>query len=220
MGKGRVGNDKKIEDISLEISNYWTSNDFLTESNKNCGTLVAFDWVDDYLSEINTNIDLNKTECENFKYYRFIHFLKENNFNHVLGLRNVAFEDNPSPVWTDKLKETLKSNSMDYDEYVVDKWPLRIPEFDIPDNIFILRYAYDEYCKVDKLAASSYSFKNWLEASEWKEYYKKIASEVEYRWDPHCLSIRYREVVRVTVFCSMIENFILKGRTYKMLFKK
>ena len=48
MGKGRVGNDKKIEDISLEISNYWTSNDFLTESNKNCGTLVAFDWVDDY----------------------------------------------------------------------------------------------------------------------------------------------------------------------------
>ena len=33
-----------LEEISLEISNYWTSNDFLTESNKNCGTLVAFDW--------------------------------------------------------------------------------------------------------------------------------------------------------------------------------
>ena len=34
-----------IEKISLEIANYWTSNDFLTETNKNCGTLVAFDWV-------------------------------------------------------------------------------------------------------------------------------------------------------------------------------
>ena len=194
-----------IEKVSLDIANYWTSNDFLTESNKNCGTLVAFDWRKNYLSEINTNIDLEELELKNFKFDTFVDFLKDNNFNHVLGLRNVAFEDNPSPVWTDKLKETLKSNSMDYDEYVVDKWPLRIPEFDIPDNIFILRYAYDEYCKVDKLAASSYSFKNWIETSEWKEYYKKIESE---------------EVVRVTVFCSMIENFILKGRTYKMLFKK
>jgi hypothetical protein len=194
MGKGRVGNDKKIEDISLEISNYWTSNDFLTESNKNCGTLVAFDWVDDYLSEINTNIDLNKTECENFKYYRFIHFLKENNFNHVLGLRNVAFEDNPSPVWTDKLKETLKSNSMDYDEYVVDKWPLRIPEFDIPDNIFILRYSFDEYSRVDQFASSQYLFEEFIKKSDWKKYYKDVASE---------------EKTRIIIFINDIENLIL-----------
>ena len=34
-----------LESVSLDISNYWTSNDFLTESNKNCGTFVAFDWV-------------------------------------------------------------------------------------------------------------------------------------------------------------------------------
>ena len=200
MGKGRVGNDKKIEDISLEISNYWTSNDFLTESNKNCGTLVAFDWVDDYLSEINTNIDLNKTECENFKYYRFIHFLKENNFNHVLGLRNVAFEDNPSPVWTDKLKETLKSNSMDYDEYVVDKWPLRIPEFDIPDNIFILRYSFDEYSRVDQFASSQYLFEEFIEKSDWKSYYKDIVSI---------------EKNRVIVFCNNIENLVLKDNFVK-----
>jgi len=49
------------EEISLEISNYWTSNDFLTETNKNCGTLVAFDWREKneeyYLTEINTNRD-------------------------------------------------------------------------------------------------------------------------------------------------------------------
>jgi len=200
MGKGRVGNDKKIEDISLEISNYWISNDFLTESNKNCGTLVAFDWVDDYLSEINTNIDLNKTECKNFKFDTFVDFLKDNNFNHVLGLKNAAFGDNPSPVWTDKLKETLKSNSMDYDEYVVDKWPLRIPEFDIPDNIFILRYSFDEYSRVDQFASSQYLFEEFIEKSDWKSYYKDIVSI---------------EKNRVIVFCNNIENLVLKDNFVK-----
>ncbi len=196
-----------VENISLDISNSWVANNMLTDANS--GTFVAFDWRKEegeyYLTEINTNIDLGAIESENFKYYRFIHFLKENNFNFVLGLRNNDFFNNPSEEWTDKLKESLKSNEMEYDEYITDKWPSPIPDFDVPDNVFILRYAYDEYCKVDKLAASSYSFKNWIETSEWKEYYKKIESE---------------EVVRVTVFCSMIENFILKGRTYKMLFKK
>ena len=104
-----------------------------------------------------------------------------------------------------KLKEILKSNDIDYDEYIIQSWPSPIPEFDVPDNIFILRYSYDEYSKIDQLASSSYSFKSWIEKSYWSGYYKKIESE---------------EVVRVTVFCSMIENFILKGRTYKMLFKK
>ena len=190
----------KFEEISLDISNYWTSNDFLTEANKNCGTLVAFDWRDEYLTEINTNIDLNKTECENFKFDTFVDFLKDNNFNHVLGLRNVAFEDNPSPVWTDKLKETLKSNSMDYDEYVVDEWPLRIPEFDVPDNIFILRYSYDEYSRVDQFASSQYLFEEFIEKSEWKSYYKDIVSI---------------EKNRVIVFCNNIENLVLKDNFVK-----
>ena len=48
-----------IEKISLDIANYWISNNFFTESNNKCGTLVAFDWVEGYLTEINTNIDLN-----------------------------------------------------------------------------------------------------------------------------------------------------------------
>ena len=45
------------ESVSLDIVNYWTTNDFLTEVNKNCGTLVAFDWKGDSLIQINTNID-------------------------------------------------------------------------------------------------------------------------------------------------------------------
>ena len=196
-----------VEKLSLAIANFWVSNNISTETNS--GTFVAFDWRKEdgkyYLTEINTNIDLGAIESENFKYDRFIKFLKENNFNFVLGLRNNDFFNNPSKEWTDKLKESLESNEMEYDEYITDKWPSPIPDFDVPDNVFVLRYAYDEYCKVDKLASSSYSFKSWIEKSYWSGYYKKIESE---------------EVVRVTVFCSMIENFILKGRTYKMLFKK
>ena len=179
--------------ISLEVANYWTSNDFLTESNKNCGTLVAFDWVDDYLTEINTNIDLGELESKNFKFDELIEFLKKNNFTFVLGLRNIV--EGPSEEWTDKLKETLKSNSMDYDEYVVDKWPLRIPEFDIPDNIFILRYSFDEYSRVDQFASSQYLFEEFIKKSDWKKYYKDVASE---------------EKTRVIIFINDIENMKIK----------
>ena len=183
-----------LESISLDIANYWTSNDFLTESNKNCGTLVAFDWRKKYLSEINTNIDLSDLEVDNFKFDIFVDFLKKNNFTFVLGLRNIEFEYNPSSEWTDKLKETLKSNSMDYDEYVVDEWPSPIPEFDVPDNIFILRYSYDPYSKIDQFASVNLLFRNWLKKSDWEEYYKDS---------------KIVERTRVIVLCSDIENLIL-----------
>ena len=181
-----------LEEISLDIANYWTSNDFLTESNKNCGTLVAFDWRDDYLTEINTNIDLGELESKNFKFDELIEFLNKNNFTFVLGLRNIVH--GPSEEWTDKLKETLKSNGIEYDEYVVDCWPSPIPEFDIPDNIFILRYSYDEYSKIDKLAAFPYMFRDFMIKSDWEEYYNDKDSE---------------DKKRVIIFCSDIENLVL-----------
>ena len=189
------------ETKSLEIANYWTSNDFLTEANKNCGTLVAFDWRDEYLTEINTNIDLSKAECENFKFDTLVDFLKKNNFTFVLGLRNVLYsEENPSPEWTDKLKKSLKSNEIEYDEYVVDEWPAPIPEFDIPDNIFILRYSYDEYSKIDQLAAYQNNFETFIKESDWKNYYKDK---------------EFEERTRVIVLCNDVENLVLKDEFTK-----
>ena len=183
-----------LESISLDIANYWTSNDFLTESNSRCGTFVAFDWREGYLIEINTNIDLGEIEVENFKFDELVEFFKKNNFTFVLGLRNVEFEDNPSEEWTDKLKEILKSNEIDYDEYTVDYWPSPIPEFDVSDNVFILRYSYDEYNKLDKFAAHNSLFKDFMK-SNWEKYYKDVYSE---------------EKTRVIIFCSDIENLVLK----------
>ena len=187
--------NNSIESVSLDIINYWTSNDFLTEVNKNCGTLVAFDWKDDYLTEINTNIDLGELESKNFKFDELIEFLKKNNFTFVLGLRNVEFEENPSPEWTDKLKEILKSNEIDYDEYIIGRYPSPIPEFDVPDNIFMLRYSYDEYSKIDQLAAYQNNFETFIAESDWEEYYKEIEDG---------------DRMRVIVLCSDIENFVLK----------
>ena len=178
--------------ISLEVANYWTSNDFLTESNVRCGSLIAFDWRDDYLTEINTNIDLGELESKNFKFDELIEFLKKNNFTFVLGLRNIV--EGPSEEWTDKLKESLKSNEMEYDEYIVDRYPSPIPEFDVPDNIFILRYSYDPYNKVDALAANNILFEDFMKKSDWEKYYKDIKS---------------KKKLRIIIFCNDIENLIL-----------
>ena len=57
-----------IEKVSLDIANYWTSNDFLTESNKSCGTLVAFDWTEGYLTEINTNTIPGQHQFQNLTF--------------------------------------------------------------------------------------------------------------------------------------------------------
>ena len=191
-----------LESVSLDIANYWTSNDFLTESNKNCGTLVAFDWRDDYLTEVNTNIDLQELECQNFKFDVFVEFLKKNNFTFVLGLRNSGYMDNPSPEWTDKLKETLKFNEIEYDEYIIGRYPSPIPEFDIPENVFILRYSFDTFNRIDSMSASKVLFKDFMMKSDWEEYYD---------WGDTEHKDVYTEVkTRVIVFCSDIENLVLK----------
>jgi len=212
-----MSNQNNIEQISLDISNYWSSNDFLTESNKKCGTLVAFDWTDGYLNEINTNVDMGDSELENFKFDVFIEFLKNNNFTFVLGLRNVAYSEiNPSEEWTNKLKEMLKSNEIGYDEYMIDSWPAPIPEFDIPDNIFVLRYSYDEYSKLDKLASNNLLFKNWIEKSDWEQCYKYLDGDLDSKLQSLTKSdvhrrdeLKFDEKTRVIVFFSDIENFVL-----------
>ena len=184
-----------IENTSLEISNYWTSSEYLTESNKKSGTLVAFDWESEYLTGINTNIDLGDSELTDFKFDILVDFLTDNNFNHVLGLRNVAYKDNPSEEWTDKLKETLESCNMNYDEYLIDMWPAPIPKFDLPDNIFILRYSYDENSKIDQFASNRYMFQQFLEKSDWKKCYKADG---------------YTGIEKRTIiFISELENIIL-----------
>ena len=184
------------EDISLEISSYWVSNKYLTETNKKSGTLVAFDWENDYLTGINTNINLGELELEGFEFDTFVNFLNNNNFNFVLGLRN-ELQDNPSKRWTDKLKGNLQSNKINYDEYMVENWPAPIPRFNVEDEVFILRYSYDEYSKIDTLASKEILFEKFLKDSNWGKYYKKQISKTK---------------TRVIVLVNDIKNIILHNQ--------
>ena len=79
---------------------------------------MAFDWLNDKLIEINTNIDLD-SELKHFQFDYFKDFIQKNNFNFVLGLRDGTIS-NPSDEWTEKLSNVLKSDNIDYDEYIVD----------------------------------------------------------------------------------------------------
>jgi hypothetical protein len=92
---------------------------------------------------------------------------------------------------------------MDYDEYVVDEWPSPIPEFDVPDNIFILRYSYDPQNKLDELAASPFLFEKCMLNSKCTEYYTKSTSD---------------EKIRFIVLCGKSESLILKSLVKKVSF--
>jgi len=185
----------EISKVSLDIANYWRDNQYLKESNKNAGVIVAFDWLNDKLIEINTNIDLGDFEVKYFQFETFKNFIQKNNFNFVLGLRDDTIQ-NPSDKWTEKLSNVLKSDAIDYDEYMVDVWPTPIPEFDIRENIFVLRYAYDEYSKIDKFASDSSKFEEWIEDSEWSNYFGGTINSIYVKR-------------RVIVLCSDIGNLIL-----------
>ena len=56
----------------------------------------------------------------------------------------------------------INTNNSDYDEYTVPPWPMSIPSFDVPENVFILRYSYDEYSEIDKFASVKVLFKQLL----------------------------------------------------------
>ena len=71
----------------------------------------------------------------------------------------------------------------------------RYPEFDVPDNIFMLRYSYDEYSKIDQMSAKFSLFEDFIKNSIWVQFYKTYIVGVESK--------------RVIVLCSDIENLIL-----------
>ena len=137
-------------------------------------------------------------ESKNFKYDDFIDFLKRNNFTFVLGLRNIV--EGPDKIWINKFKEVLKVNGIDYDEYIVDRYPTPIPEFDIPDNVFILRYSFDPHNQVDEMAAVNILFEDFIKKSDWEKCYKNVIS---------------KEKTRVIVLYNDIENLILHGEYIK-----
>ena len=164
------------EEISIQICDEWISRGFFKETNKNCSPLVAFDWIEDenksYLVDFNTNIDLKDNIVDTFLFNDFIDFLLKNNYKNVLGLRNTGYLSNPSKKWTSKLKDSLENNNIEYDEFLVNRWPEPMPKFEVDFELFMLRYSFDEYSPIDKFASSNQMFENFISRTNYSENFK------------------------------------------------
>jgi hypothetical protein len=187
-----------LEKLSLDISNFFVTKKIFNEINNNSGTFVAFDYHNNKLSQINTNIDLDKEEIH-FDFDSFVKFIVKNDFNFVLALRGLDYLENPSKNWTNTLIDRLKKQNIDYDEFKIGRWPAPIPKFDTNDKIFILRYCYNSNNEVDRCAAANSLFGELMKNSDYSDYYefKNFEDDVE--------------KTRVITMVSDIENLVLHG---------
>jgi|TARA_B100000287_G_scaffold36358_1_gene33466 hypothetical protein len=155
---------------TLEISRHLSEN-IQNEVNNQCGVIVGFDWKQKFLSEINTNVDLKDSAIDEFNFKALRDFLNKYNFTYVVGLKNISY-DNPSDKWISKLKDELVD--VVYDEFTIGEWPTPIPEFDISENVFLLRYSFDPNNKLDELASNNFLFKEFMLDSKWKNVYGNV----------------------------------------------
>ena len=101
---------------------------------------------------------------------------KDKKVEHLLVLRNIDHMPLPSDVWINKLKDYLSAENIEYSEYIVDSYPSPIPEFDVPENVYILRLSYNPHSKFDYYAAQHEIFIDFLEENNFnysKEYTNK-----------------------------------------------
>ena len=194
------------EKISLDICNDWVSRGFFKETNKNSSPLVAFDWIkkdnNSFLVDFNSNIDLKDGIVDTFLFQNLMDFLVKNKFSNILGLRNTGYLQNPSPLWTEKIKDISNDNNIEYDEYIVDRWPEPIPSFEGLSDTFILRYSYDEYSPIDKFASSNAMFSNFMARTNWSENFKSSQNSDLTEWK------KFKKY-RVIVLVSDIESVVL-----------
>ena len=118
-----------------------------------------------------------------------------------------------------KISDWLGGSKTDYafDRTNTIQGPLReknispIPEFDVPDDVFILRYSYDVNSKIDQLAAWPSLFIDFIKNSDWEKYYDEFVMEMVQNLPESMVE----KNVRVIVLCSDIENLVLKDKFVK-----
>ena len=109
---------------------------------------------------------------DTFLFDDLIDFLNSNNYKNVLGLRNTGYLSNPSKKWTSKLKDSLQDSNIEYDEFLVGRWPEPMPVFEVDDDLFMLRYSFDEYSPIDKFASSNNMFSNFISRTNYSNNFK------------------------------------------------
>ena len=140
---------------------YWTG------KGDNHGVICSYDWVPSSgslkLIEFNTNI---QTPPEvNFLTYA-IDWWKANNYDTiVLVTRDEAGNVMPSLNIVGDITASLASEGFTSSIYVQDPYPTPVPDFDVPDNVFILRFGFDSASPIDYLASDKTEFRNFASSS-------------------------------------------------------
>jgi hypothetical protein len=140
---------------------YWTG------KSDNHGVICSYDWVPSSgslkLIEFNTNI---QTPPETNFLDNAVTWWKANNYDTiVLVTRDETGNVIPPLNIVGDITASLASEGFTSSIYVQDPYPTPVPEFDVPDNVFILRFAFDSASPIDYLASDKREFRNFTTGS-------------------------------------------------------
>jgi len=148
---------------------------FLTGSNAqywagkgdNYGVIVGYDWVPSSgslkLLELNTNI---QTPPETNFLDSAVTWWKANNYDTiVLVTRDESNSVIPDLVTVGDITASLMSEGFTSSIYVQDPFPIPVPDFDVPNTTFVLRFGFDSASPIDYLASDKREFRNFASSS-------------------------------------------------------
>jgi hypothetical protein len=148
---------------------------FLTGSNakywagkgNNYGVIAGYDWVPSSgslkLVEFNTNI---QTPPEPNFLDNAVTWWKANNYDTiVLVTRNEEGNVMPPLNIVGNITASLQSDGLTSSIYVQDEYPAVVPDFDVPNTTFVLRFGFDSASPIDYLASDKREFRNFTTGS-------------------------------------------------------
>ena len=148
---------------------------FLTGSNPeywagkgdNCGVIVGYDWVPSSgslkLLELNTNI---QTPPETNFLDSAVTWWKANNYDTiVLVTRNEIGNTIPLLNVVGDITASLASSGFTSSIYIQEEYPAAVPDFDVPNTTFVLRFGFDSASPIDYLASDKREFRNFASSS-------------------------------------------------------
>ena len=148
---------------------------FLTGSNakywagksNNCGVIAGYDWIPSSgslkLIEFNTNI---QTPPETNFLDSAVTWWKANNYDTiVLVTRNETGNVQPPLNIVGDITASLAGNGLTSSIYVQDEYPAVVPDFDVPNTTFVLRFGFDSASPIDYLASDKREFRNFTTGS-------------------------------------------------------
>ena len=148
---------------------------FLTGSNPeywsgkgdNYGVIAGYDWVPSSgslkLLELNTNI---QTPPETNFLDSAVTWWKANNYDTiVLVTRNEEGTVMPPLELVGDITASLDIDGFTSSIYVQPSYPTPVPDFDVPNTTFVLRFGFDSASPIDYLASDKREFRNFASSS-------------------------------------------------------